>query len=71
MQTDIFTKPTKAKFVEQTLRQAGWNGVSNWDLNRITFRYSAVIHNLRKQGHIIDTLKINPKTGLVKYRWVS
>ena len=33
--------------------------VSNWDLNKIAFRYSALIHDLRKEGHIIITRQLN------------
>lgn len=33
--------------------------VSNWELNKIAFRYSAIIHDLRKEGHIIKTRQVN------------
>lgn len=56
-QTDIFgTKPlTKSRIVELMLIDNGWSGVTNIALNHITFRYGAVICELRKRGHIIKT----------------
>lgn len=71
-QTDIFgTKPlTKARRVELALRAKGMAGVSNVELNHITFRYGAVIHELRKDGHDIMTGPTD-KYGLVIYRWVK
>ena len=40
-------------------------GASNFELNKIMFRYGAVIHNLRKDGYHIDTICI--KRGLYRY----
>lgn len=40
-------------------------GAGNDELNKIAFRYSAIIHNLRKDGHHIDTIQI--KRGYYKY----
>jgi hypothetical protein len=62
MQTDLF-KTTKKSKVLQALKLAGGDGVSNWDLNQITFRYSAVIHDLRQEGWLIDTVKLNSDGG--------
>lgn len=69
-QTDIFgTKPlTKAKRVELLLKDRGWMGTSNSELNDISFRYGAVIHRLRQEGHDIKTGPTS-KTGLVMYYW--
>ena len=65
----LFDKPpTKAKRVEQTLKAAGLGGVSNAALNHITFRYGAVIHELRKDGHTIVTGPTD-KFGKVLYYW--
>ena len=61
------TKPlTKAQRVENLLKARGWGGVDNSDLNEITFRYGAVIHRLRKDGHIIETGPTS-RSGLVMY----
>ena len=63
------TKPlTKAKRVELLLRDNGWRGTSNVALNHITYRYGSVIHNLRKNGHIIKTGPTD-KYGKVIYYW--
>lgn len=71
-QVNIFgtKRPTKSKRVEMLLKSSGWGGASNWDLNKITFRYGAVIERLRKDGHEIITQKVN-NDGLYKYIWVS
>ena len=66
----LFEKPkSKAKRVEEALRSAGLGGVSNVALNHITFRYGAVIHDLRhNKGHHIVTGPTD-KNGLVRYYW--
>ncbi len=66
-QADMFTKPTKAKMVERMLKDAGISGVTNGQLNRVTFRYGAVIHRLRKEGWLIDTIPIDRKNGYYRY----
>ncbi len=67
----LFDKPkTKSKMVEEKLRQYGMRGVSNVELNHITFRYGAVIHKLRQEGHDIITGPTD-KNGLVIYYWVK
>ena len=70
MQVDIFgTKPlTKAKRVENLLKSKGY--VSNVELNHITFRYGAVIHNLRQEGHEIITGPTD-KYGKVMYMYIG
>ena len=42
--------------------------VTNFELADICLRYSARIHELRKQGHNIETVMENKKSGLVVYR---
>lgn len=65
----LFEKPlTKAKRVEDKLRRAGLGGVSNVELNHISFRYGAIIFNLRKDGHKIVTGPTD-KYGKVIYYW--
>lgn len=59
---------TKAKRVENLLKSKGY--VSNVELNHITFRYGAVIHELRKAGHEIITGPTD-KYGLVKYMYLG
>lgn len=41
---------------------------TNWELNQISFRYSALIHEMRKAGFIIVTNKINGD-GLYTYTY--
>lgn len=67
MQADLFTKPTKANAVKQLFKDRHGQLVSNWDLNKITFRYGAVIHQLRKDGWLIDTINTDPKNGLYHF----
>ena len=70
MQFGLFEKvPSKAQRVEDALRKAGLKGISNAALNHISFRYGAIIHNLRKDGHEIITGPTS-KTGLVIYTWI-
>ncbi len=57
---------TKAKRVERALRGSGKQGISNGELNKISFRYSAIIFKLRNEGCTIDTVKIG-NTGLFKF----
>lgn len=42
--------------------------VTNWELNKITFRYGSCIHDLRKEGHVIKTNRIN-NDGLYEYSY--
>ena len=71
MQTEIFTKPTKANAIKQLLMRSGGEGVDMAELNAISYRYGSVIHNLRKRGHVILTIPINRHTGHFKYVWVK
>ena len=71
MQTEIFTKPTKANAIRSLLMNAGYDGVDMSELNAISYRYGAIIHRLRQKGHVILTLPINRKTGHFKYVWVK
>ena len=52
---------------EQILKllKANPKGVYNYELNRIAFRYSAIIHRMRGDGWDIQTEKIN--SGLYKF----
>ena len=43
--------------------------VTNWELNKICFRFGSSIHDLRKEGHIIKTNCLNNKTGLYEYKY--
>jgi hypothetical protein len=64
------SKNTKAYRVEAALRNGGWDGVSNVALNNISFRYSAIIHRLREEGHIIETGPTD-KYGKVIFKWIK
>lgn len=39
------------------------------DLNRISMRYGAIIHELRKEGNEIVTIPINHQTGHFEYQY--
>jgi hypothetical protein len=56
---------TQAEKILAALEKAGDYGVTNVTLNRIAFRYSARLHELRKQGCLISTLYISP--GLTRF----
>ena len=43
--------------------------VTNRELNNICFRYGSIIHDLRKEGHVIKTNCLNNKTGLYEYKY--
>lgn len=58
---------SKTHQVIQLMKRPG--GAFNWELNKVMFRYGAVICNLRKDGHVIETEQI--KVGLFKYRMES
>jgi hypothetical protein len=45
------TKESQAARILKLLKQHG--ELTNYDLNRICFRYSARIHELRREGHNI------------------
>lgn len=56
---------TQSEKIVAALEKAGDYGVTNVTLNRIAFRYSARLAELRKEGHQISTLYIAP--GLFRY----
>lgn len=58
MQLELVETATKAERVRKLLKSRGAAGASNGELNDITFRYSAIIHTLRKQGYDIETRKM-------------
>lgn len=67
MTLSLFDKPkTKSERVLEALQKAGGRGITNIALNHITFRYGAVIHRLRLEGHDILTGKTD-KYGKVIY----
>lgn len=47
------------------LKEKGENGAFNYELNRIAFRYSAIIHTMRKDGWNITTERV--KQGVYKF----
>lgn len=53
---------------DQILALLKQGSVTNFELADICIRYSARIHELRKQGHDIETRIIDGKTGLTTYR---
>ena len=57
---------TKADRVFDALKKGGKGGVTNAQLNKISFRYGAIIFNLRKDGYNIRTEKIG-NNGLYKF----
>ncbi len=71
MQLDLLEPKRTTKFyrVKELLRSRGPAGVDMSELNAISYRYGAIIHRLRQEGHVIYTIPINPKTGHYKYLW--
>lgn len=59
-------KSTKTARVLKKLQTA--QTVTNWELNKISFRYGSCIHDLRKEGHVIKTNRIN-NDGLYEYSY--
>lgn len=43
--------------------------VTQRELNRISYRYGSVIHDLRKEGHEIVTVPIDYTTGHFEYQY--
>lgn len=43
---------------------------SNEELAQITFRFGAILHNLRQEGYQIETIK-EQENGLYSYRLIS
>lgn len=51
-------KKKKIQMILEALESAGYKrGVSNAQLAKITHRFGALIHYLRTQGYVIDTLE--------------
>lgn len=67
MQTNLFEKPTKTNLIKNMLVNAGTVGVSNFALNKVAFRYGSIIHRLRQDGYIIETVAVKPSTGYFKF----
>lgn len=59
---------TKAAKVLKKLQKE--KDVYNSELNRISFRYGSIIHELRKEGHVIKTVRIN-NDGLYLYKYIG
>lgn len=59
-------KSTKTARVLKLLQSK--KNVTNWELNKITFRYGSCIHELRKEGHVIKTNRLN-NDGLYEYKY--
>lgn len=56
---------SQAEQIVKLLKAKGADGATNYELNKIAFRYSARIAELRKDGVEISTVQI--KKGLFKY----
>ncbi len=56
---------TKAVRVKELLSRK--DGASNFELSKISLRYGAIIHNLRKEGYVIIDKRINNQ-GLWRYK---
>jgi len=54
-QTTLNLKETQTAHILRLLKQKG--ELTNYELNRICFRYAARIHELRKEGHRIVTVR--------------
>lgn len=66
----IFRKhKTQEQRVWELLKKRGSDGAYNYELNRIAFRYGALIHIWRKDGHKIVTDQV--KRGVFKYTLVD
>jgi len=46
----------QAEIILAMLKAAGSNGLNSEELNRVAFRYAAVLFRLRAAGHQIDTV---------------
>lgn len=60
-------RETQKDRVLNAIRNAGNEGAYNSDLNKICFRYSACIHILRHEGHLIETVVVDVTNGLWKF----
>jgi hypothetical protein len=61
--------PTHLDKIVQALKDAGPEGVTNAELNKITFKYDARISDLRRKGYVIKTEYI--ARGVYKYYLIS
>lgn len=71
MQQDLFevAKPVSQKQRILDLLRHCPNGVTSRDLNKIAYRYSARIMELRRDGHVIEVSRI--KDGLFRFKLVQ
>lgn len=60
-------KPTKEQRIFAVLCDGAWHHMR--ELNAIAFRYGGRLHDLRKQGHCIETRRIGD--GEFTYRLVK
>lgn len=58
-------KVSQTERILRLLKRRGKFGASNRELNSICFRYSARIHELRKEGHHIEGER--DRAGLFRY----
>ena len=59
-------KRTYKEKIFTKLKQGGW--VSNRALNKVCFRYSARIHELREEGHVIEKKRAIHNPNLFYYK---
>lgn len=66
-QTELFRppEPRRATHAGRILERLRVGPVLNTELNRICFRYSARIYELRKLGHVIEVEKL--ADGVTRY----
>lgn len=62
------TRESKTERVLKRLQKK--KRVTNRELNKICFRYGSSIHELRKEGHNIKTVRIN-NDGLYEYIYIE
>jgi hypothetical protein len=60
---------TQKQKIIDALRDAFPDGVTNAELNKISFRFGGHIGTLRKEGYRIKTIELDG--GLTKYFWIS
>ena len=53
------TRGSQKERILALLREAGHHGGSNMRLNLVCFRYGARLHELRAEGHRIETIRIS------------
>lgn len=62
----LFKRKSKTQRILERLQKSP---AYNYELNRIAFRYGAIIHNFRKDGYKIVTSQ--EKVGVFKYTLIS